>query len=254
MLLTRVLHRSAEGERVEGETITVYMGKWNSRFEINKAFLLDEVPFFRTVFKRFHPHNEVRRAMYPKGDSESFGILLNWLCTYRLPALTAKFENGDGEVEYSGYQPDKLYYLVVKFQLFNLANHIMDCLMPCHHYLYVGFSKEQIMSIYKQGINKGDEFFGLRKFVSMWLLHELTNSRFENKLSTEAEYESLLEVPEVLGDLRKLDAGLERKCPWHLLTCSLHKHDDDNRCAERMYKFETVEPSYGEISVHTLLR
>ncbi|CAD6448906.1 8ede12a8-f000-45a4-9b3a-d7302396fd63 [Sclerotinia trifoliorum] len=245
---------SAEGETVDGETVNVYIGKCQSRFEINKAFLLDKVPFFRTMFKRFGPRVIGRKAIYPNGDPESFGILLNWLHTHRLPALAAKFEKGDGEVEYFGYQPDKLYYLVAKFQLFNLANHIMDCLKPCHHYLYVGFSKEQIMSIYSQDINEGVPFYGLRKFVSMWLLHEWNNPRFEHNSTTKAEYESLLEIPEILEDLSRLDSGLERRCPWHLLTCSLHKHDENNRCAQRMYTFETVESSHGEISVHTRLR
>ncbi|KAJ8060751.1 hypothetical protein OCU04_011055 [Sclerotinia nivalis] len=192
--------------------------------------------------------------MYQKGDPESFSILLNWLSTDKLPVLTAKFEEGDREVEYSGYQPDKLYYLVAKFELFNLANHIMDCLMPCHRDLGAGFSKDQIMSVYMQDINDGIHFYGLRKFVSMWLRHEWTNSRCKHRLTTEAEYESLRQVPAILHDLNYLGTGRERTCPWHLLTCSLHKHDGNNRCAEQMYTLETAEPSYSEISVYTLLK
>ncbi|KAF7855990.1 hypothetical protein EAF04_009946 [Stromatinia cepivora] len=241
-------------ETAGGETVDVYIGKWDTPFEIDKTVLLDKVPFFRRVFRRFGPYVVVRQARYRKGDPESFSILLNWLCTDELPVLTAKFDKGDKEVTYSGYQPDKLYYLVAKFELFNLANHIMDCLIPCHRDLGAGFSKDQIMSVYKQDVNDGIHFYGLRKFVSMWLHYEWSNPRCLHRLTTNAEYESLRQVPAILHDLGYLESGHERTCPWHLLTCSLHKHDSNNLCAGQKYTFETVEPSYCETSVYTLLK
>lgn len=229
------------------------MGKDRKVFTHDKDLLVERAPYFEKVFTTYGdpkgPQVKQRKASYEDVDVETFVILMKWIWNKDLPKLTATFHKGDKEVQYSGFQPDALYYLAIRFELLTLANHIMDCFVAIHSGLWVGFSPRQIASVFK----KTNENSGLRKFVAI-CLHWEVNCAIIRPLLTLPEIQSVMQVNEICEKVKYIQSGPEQVVRFHSLGNSLCEghNERENRSKVHFLPIQQGNIHDGTVIIDTL--
>lgn len=219
----------------DSETVDLYVGRDHKHFSINKKLLCERSKYFKKMFCGRFREASTNCAIFPEDDVESFEVLLEWICSDKLPEL-ADFEQHAGDPassEPKGWKWNAIhaYALADKFCIPRLMDMIMNAIV-CLDFKQSTLPGEghMLLAYNLTPPNSPLRYYHLMAFG--YAMHEL---RHMADWPMEPLVEILHENAEFVADYartRRLYSGAMHRDPTDRWLCAWHGHAPGAPCEE----------------------
>jgi BTB/POZ domain len=215
------------------EMVDLYVGSQKKHFRVHKSLLCKKIRYFEKMFTGGLKECSEEIGTFPKDNPWSFDILIQWVYSESLPALTFA-PNSDGDWMES-FNVTDLYVLLDKICLPKLMDKLLDAAIENaakHKFLlYLPFMD----STYA----KTREGTSLRRYV-LYTFHYIMNGLPRNEVTlknwpTSSLQELTVKHPSLWKDyleiVRNGPVGEAAKDPRLMPRCVFHQHEEDEECS-----------------------
>jgi hypothetical protein len=215
------------------EMVDLYVGSQKKHFWVHKSLLCKKIRYFEKMFTGGFKECSEGIGTFPEDNPRSFDILIQWVYSGSLPALTFA-PNSDGNWMES-FNVTDLYVLLDKICLPKLMDKLLDAVIENatkHKFLlYLPFMD----STYA----KNREGTSLRRYV-LYTFHYIMNGLPRNEVTlknwpTSSLQELTVKHPSLWKDYLELarngPVGKAAKDPRLMPRCVFHQHEENEECS-----------------------